>query len=661
MSFYQHALAHAARGFRVFPLQPGAKLPAIDDFPNQATTDPEIIKSWWVEDVMGWEHPYNIGISTDGLCVIDVDVKDGRKGDASLLKLQLEGLDLPTTYEQTTPTAGGHLVFSASKPVSNSVQKIGAGLDVRGQGGFIVASGSTTPKGVYRDNGLPIADAPPELLVRCGFAKERAELSSEAAASIDEDRASARFAEWLKTAPRSEKGNGGDACAYNTACKGRDFGCSEATVVDLMLSEAWEHGCGWSAEKLERKVAHAFKYAKGVPGNAAAELEFGPLPAHVFAVAAAAETLRAVPAAKRKLYSLAFNEIGLDEEARPLVKGLLEQGAASVVYGDSNTGKSFVVLDMCLHVAMGWPYRGRKVARGAVLFVAAEGGTGAQKRFAALRKHYQLDGADVPLYLVPCPVNLRDPAADTGPLIDLAREAEKTSGLPVVLIVIDTLARAMAGGDENGAADMGAFIAAVDELRAALGSHVLSIHHTGKDQSKGARGHSSLRAAMDSELRVADGVVTVTKARDSERAQAMPFKLHVVHLGMDADGDPITSCVAVASGAADFFENADEHAVVLRKIRAYLRQGAMVSGRDLERTQGGSAGCSEYPCRVCGKSCGPLSSPASCGKSRAVAIAVVISRCRSLRSDKADGPDASRAQVARRFTCAVVRASCANV
>lgn len=274
MSLRKHAHRHAANGRPVFPGIPGGKTPGIDDYPNQATTDPEQIDRWWVDDVMGFEHPYNVCISTNGLCALDVDVKDGRNGEQSLLRLELEGIDLPPTYEQYTPTGGRHIVYRASKPVSNSVQKLGPGLDVRGEGGYIVASGSTTDKGKYTDNGLPIADAPPELLVRCGFAKERETLPAEALAGIDEDRAAARFEEWLKTAPRSVRKAGGDMRAFEIACRGRDFGCSAATVLDLMLSPAWDDGCGWSAEKLQAKVANAFKYAKGVLGSAAPEIEF---------------------------------------------------------------------------------------------------------------------------------------------------------------------------------------------------------------------------------------------------------------------------------------------------------------------------------------------------------------------------------------------------
>lgn len=271
-----HAHRHAAAGRRVFTLKSGLKLPAIDDFPNRATTDPTTIDSLWFDDIMELEHPLNIGISTDGLLAIDVDNKDGRDGNGSLMALEML-VDLPETYEQFTPSGGRHLVFSSPVPISNSVQKIGSGLDVRGRGGFIVASGSVVEKGTYTDNGKPIVPAPQALIDLCGVSTERA-LNRETPVDIDKEQATKRFSDYLLNhAPRSVKGDGGDATAYQVACRGRDYGLSEGATLDAMLSESWDNGCGWSPERLAEKVSHAFAYAKGAAGNLAPETEFQPI------------------------------------------------------------------------------------------------------------------------------------------------------------------------------------------------------------------------------------------------------------------------------------------------------------------------------------------------------------------------------------------------
>ena len=114
------------------------------------------------------------------------------------------------------------------------------------------------------------------------------------------------------------------------------------------------------------------------------------------------------------------------------------------------------------------------------------------------------------------------------------------------MIVVDTLSRAMAGGDENGPTDMTAFIANLDALRNATGAHIMIVHHSGKDTAKGARGHSSLRAATDTEVELeVDGKIrtaTATKQRDLEPQEPIVFQLKVHELGRDEDGDAVTTC-----------------------------------------------------------------------------------------------------------------------
>ncbi|WP_437871985.1 AAA family ATPase [Methylorubrum extorquens] len=224
----------------------------------------------------------------------------------------------------------------------------------------------------------------------------------------------------------------------------------------------------------------------------------------------------------------------LTEGTAPLIKGLLDQGAMTVLYGESNVGKTFVAMDVAFHVACGLAWAGMKTTRAGVAYVAAEGGRGASRRgLALIRKYGDCDG----FHILREPVDLLRANADLHPLIEAIR------GLGGVgLVVIDTLSRALAGGDENSSTDMGALVKHLDAIRSAVSAHLLIVHHTGKDRAKGARGHSLLRAATDTEIEVGDGQIKVTKQRDLEKAWASPFTLDTVTLGADADGDPITSC-----------------------------------------------------------------------------------------------------------------------
>ena len=234
----------------------------------------------------------------------------------------------------------------------------------------------------------------------------------------------------------------------------------------------------------------------------------------------------------------------LTSSTKPLVKGLLDQGTLSVMYGPSNVGKTFVAMDVAFHIASGMPWGGLKTSRGAVVYVAAEGGSGAKKRAEALRRRYpkQMDGLEFHLLL--SNVDLLRPDADLKPLI----LAILNLGVPVVMVVLDTLARVMAGGEENGSTDMGTMIKHFDLIRKATGAHVMIVHHAGKNQAAGARGHSSLRAATDTEIEISEGQILVTKQRDLEKSYQSAFRLDVVTLGADDDGDAITSCtVALVS------------------------------------------------------------------------------------------------------------------
>jgi hypothetical protein len=234
----------------------------------------------------------------------------------------------------------------------------------------------------------------------------------------------------------------------------------------------------------------------------------------------------------------------LAEPARPLIDRLLDETAFSVVYGASNAGKSFVALDMAFAVSTGRAFTGMSTLHGLVVYVAAEGGQRIRRRLAALNVQF-LNPADAqPLFaLIRYPIDLRTDNGDLNELIRVIRDAAEAASAPVVWVIVDTLSRAMAGGDENSPVDMGRIVAAADRIRADIGCHLTFVHHSGKDQARGARGHSLLRAATDTEIEVEPGKVTVTKQRDMEANWSAGFRLIDVDLGVDPNGQPIKSAV----------------------------------------------------------------------------------------------------------------------
>lgn len=246
--------------------------------------------------------------------------------------------------------------------------------------------------------------------------------------------------------------------------------------------------------------------------------------------------------------------IKADLRSRYLVKGWLDRGAFSVVYGQSNVGKTFFAMDLALHIAAGEDWHGNRVPSGdkfagPVLYVAAEGGRGIRSRIEAMRRHNaDLMGrieAEGNLSILSAPLDLCT-AEDAKYLVEAIREGFKA--MPA-LIVIDTLARVMGSGDENSAKDMGQLVRSVDDIRAATGAHVMVVHHSGKDESKGARGSGSLRAAADTEIELTrnDGIVQAEarKQRDLPCDGVFAYSLKSVHIGFDEDGDQVASAVVV--------------------------------------------------------------------------------------------------------------------
>lgn len=223
-----------------------------------------------------------------------------------------------------------------------------------------------------------------------------------------------------------------------------------------------------------------------------------------------------------------------------MVKGWLDRNCLSMLYGPSNAGKTFVALDIAMHIAAGNPWRGLKVNGGPVLYIAAEGGAGIRNRLAAIMRD-RPELAAAPFTLLPIGLDLHGQG-------DARAICEIMPDLDSALVVVDTLARSMGAGDENTAKDAAMFVRNCDLIREATGAHVMVIHHTGKDEERGARGSSALRAAVDNEIQVtANGEILSRKQRDQEPPKPLHFKLRSVVLGKDEDGDPVTSAVVDAA------------------------------------------------------------------------------------------------------------------
>lgn len=235
-----------------------------------------------------------------------------------------------------------------------------------------------------------------------------------------------------------------------------------------------------------------------------------------------------------------------------IVEGLLTAGDGSILYGDSNSGKTFFVIDMVCATTQGIEWMGRQTEKGLVVYLAVESPASVKRRVQTYQKYHDVSIGN--LVIVQSPVDLFDGDADANKIIQLVKIIEKQRGEKVLLIVGDTLARLSAGANENTGQDMGVVVKHFDLIRAECSAHFMLIHHSGKNAAAGARGWSGVRAAVDTEIEVTDTsaghCAEITKQRDlSSKGERIGFQLKVINVGVTKWGKPATSCVVMPADA----------------------------------------------------------------------------------------------------------------
>jgi hypothetical protein len=239
-----------------------------------------------------------------------------------------------------------------------------------------------------------------------------------------------------------------------------------------------------------------------------------------------------------------------------LIEGILGKSAVACVYGDSNSGKTFMAIDMCAAIAQGVTWMGRHTEPGIVLYLATESPASVKMRLRAYQSHHGVDLRR--FFIVPNPVSLFNDEADIQAVLAVAEQVQAKCGSRVAVIVGDTLARLSAGANENSGQDMGVVLKNCDRIREATNATFVLIHHTGKDAAKGMRGWSGMRAHIDTEIEVtADEeaglrCAEVTKQRDLDsKGQRYGFRLQNVAIGQNKWGRPRTSAVVIQDQAPD--------------------------------------------------------------------------------------------------------------
>lgn len=226
-----------------------------------------------------------------------------------------------------------------------------------------------------------------------------------------------------------------------------------------------------------------------------------------------------------------------------LIKDVLVDDGLSVLYGDPGAGKSFLAIDMGLRIANGMDWHGAQATPTGVLYIAGEGKRGLGKRIKGWRKHHGLEGVEVPFLLLPTAVEIGD-EKQRGKLLRTIDAAKDKAGFDIGLIVIDTVSRALAGGDENSQEAMGQFVSACDAIKAHAGGALLGVHHSGKDKDKGMRGSTVLLGACDAVMKAtkSEHLVTLTteKQKDAEEAQPIHLEMRTERWAQGLDEEQTT-------------------------------------------------------------------------------------------------------------------------
>lgn len=273
-----------------------------------------------------------------------------------------------------------------------------------------------------------------------------------------------------------------------------------------------------------------------------------------------------VPQVRYRL--LSGQDLAQITSTRWIVKGLIPSEGLVALYGPSGSGKSFLAFDLAAALARGAAWFGMKVKVSPVVYVALEGEGGYKNRLAAWEQAHK-EAVSQNLKFILQPFKLTDP----GDVEEIASVVPKHS-----VVIIDTLNRAAPTTDENSSKEMGILLEASKALQAKINGLVILVAHTGKDATRGLRGHSSLFAALDGAIEVTKSndnrAWEIAKAKDGVDGLKYPFKLKVHDLGKDEDGDAITSCTVERDNSALFAPSEPSGKVqkeALKHLRGLIR------------------------------------------------------------------------------------------
>lgn len=537
------ALEWARVGWPVFPLRPN-KRPWFADWNTEATTAPGTIRKWWENDQGDWL----VGIvpaMADPICfVLDIDVKDGKDGNASLAAIATDW-DPGIYPSQTTKSGGRHLFMGGAAPTSAGT--LGVGLDTRGgledgtSRGYVVAYGPPPAEP---------ADVPPGPAFSWGarekVAGDRHTPIVEYDLPTNLKRAEAYMAA-IEAAGEGER----NAALFKHVASIKDLGVSMAMAFELI--ERYPAALGdppsEDVKEIQATVRSAYDNGQAPPGQhavnpaALAQLVSEEAARPQVSEGKALQSARKhdTDGAPRKRVRM-WPELELAPPPTWIVKGLIPDNALVGLFGQGGSYKSFIALDLALNVATSQlEWAGREIRKpGPVVIVQGEGTV--QSRALVWQKHRMPIG-DRLAVIEGMDLSSAEDTEDVAKQIKAAQDDVWFA--PPRLIIIDTLARASGGADENSSRDMGKVVAHCDALRRSFGCTVLLVHHTPKSNNSW-RGSTAVLFALDTALAVEKqgdlrATIEVSRQKDGEIGGEYKVEFEIQETGRLVDDDPETS------------------------------------------------------------------------------------------------------------------------
>lgn len=480
-------------GFRVLPLNAGTKIPSNRGWTKDASTDGR-----------DWPPGANVGIATgQGLIVFDVDVKHGKQGLASLDALTREFPELSNCPVVETPSGGLHLYarIPEDEHYANGVDALGEGLDVRADGGQVVAPPSIVGGTAYRwrDGTAPerLSDIP---LVSDGLAaclKRRGTQTEviipEAVAElIDTDPVIERARRFLRTYPPAIEGMGGDAHTYELCCRLKGMGIS-ASLAPSLLSEGWNDRCQppWCFDELERIAEHAADYGQDSLGSRMPEMAFAEVSVSSPPEPSGAHC--AIDWCAWEGRSISPREWMWDQ--------WLPKSEVTLLSGDGGVGKSLFAQQLATSVATGAPFLGERLPRGRVFaFLAEDSEEELVRRQQSICSAIPVSFTDLDDLVVMGPRPNNDhimAATDRAGLLTPTRwgrefEARALAHRPD-LIIIDNIAEVF-GGNEIVRSEVRQFVGMLTSIARKSQAAVLLLGHPSREGMKSGSGYSGSTA-----------------------------------------------------------------------------------------------------------------------------------------------------------------------